>query len=135
MVEYHLAKVAVAGSNPVERSTSTHTTTMKAATKLYTATVLWPVLKSNQLESFTDRTSLIKFLSFFDKYPKSDEPLFKIAVYETDVYYFTNSEMWHVMSPKELDMNLLWDEAAALNKPAIVTDATLELKPGEEITK
>ena len=135
MVESHLAKVAVAGSNPVERSTSTHTTTMQVATKLYTVTVHWPYLKSNQLENFADRPSLIRFLAFFDKYPKSSEPLFKIAVYEADIYYFTAAESWHAMSPKELDMNLLWDEATALNKPAIVTDATLELKPGEEITK
>lgn len=138
MVESHLAKVAVAGSNPVERSTFTHTTTMQVSTKLYTAHVYWTVLKSNQIENFTDKEYLLKFVSFFDKHPplSDGQPMFTMTVFESDVHYFTAAEQWHIASPKEMDMNLLRELAEAAKKPAVaVTDATLELKPGEEITK
>jgi len=111
---------------------------MQVSTKLYTAHVYWTVLKSNQIENFTDKEYLLKFVSFFDKHPplSDGQPMFTMTVFESDVHYFTAAEQWHIASPKEMDMNLLRELAEAAKKPAVaVTDATLELKPGEEITK
>ncbi len=108
---------------------------MQVSTKLYTVHVYWAVLKSHQIENFLDRDQLLRYVAFFDKHPPYDgKPLFEMQAYESDVYYFTAAESWHVMSPKELDMNLLREQAAA-KKPPIVPDETLELKPGEDITK
>jgi hypothetical protein len=109
---------------------------MQVSTKLYTVRVYWAALKSHQIENFLNRDQLIRFVAFFDKHPPlNGQPLFDMQVYESDVHYFTAAENWHVMSPKELDMNLLREEATAANKPPIVPDDTLELKPGEDITK
>jgi len=112
---------------------------MQVTQKLYTAHVYWTVLKSNQIENFLDRAQLLKFVSFFDKHPSlSDgQPMFTMAVFESDMHYFTAAEQWHVTGPKEMDMNLLREQAEAATKPAAVavTDETLELKPGEDITK
>jgi hypothetical protein len=96
-------------------------------------------LKSSQIENFTDRAMLLRFVSFFDKHPplSDGQPMFTMMVFESDVHYFTAAETWHIASPKELDMNLLREQAEAAAKPAAVavTDDTLELKPGEDITK
>ncbi len=136
MVERHLAKVVIAGSSPVERSIFHHTTTMQVSQKLYTAHVHWEVLKSDQIENFIDRAQLIRFVGFFDNHPKYDgQPMFTMKVFESDMHYFTAAEQWHVSGPKEMDMNLLREEARAASKPPIVPDDTLELKPGEDITK
>ena len=111
---------------------------MEVKTKLYTVHVYWTVLKSSQIEQFTNHDDLIKFVAFFENQPKSDDkPAFKLSATETSIHYFTAAEQWHVAYPKELDMNLLRELAReSMNKPKVITtDATLELKPGESITK
>lgn len=112
---------------------------MEVKTKLYTVHVYWTVLKSSQIEQFTNHDDLIKFVAFFEGQLKQDEdkPVFKLSAVETSIHYFTAAEQWHVAFPKELDMNLLREQARELvNKPKVITtDATLELKPGESITK
>ncbi len=109
---------------------------MQVSAKLYTARVYWSALKSHQIENFFNRDQLLRFVNFFEKHPPhAGKPLFEMEVYESDVYYFTAAESWHVMSPKELDMNLLRAQAREFEKPAIVPNDTLELKPGEDITK
>lgn len=112
---------------------------MEVKTKLYTVHVYWTVLKSSQIEQFTNYDDLIKFVSFFEGQLKTDDdkPAFKLSASETSIHYFTAAEQWHIASPKELDMNLLREKAQELlKKPKVVTtDATLELKPGESITK